>query len=68
MPGDIVTLAAAEGPPDEVLIDRRRMKAHRSAGGGKEDARPQRSVSTEAVATANCTRSPMAKARRSAPR
>ncbi|WP_086011743.1 IS5 family transposase [Sphingomonas sp. PAMC 26621] len=30
-----VTLAAADGPPAEVLIDSTHMKAHRSAGGGK---------------------------------
>ncbi|WP_210264229.1 IS5 family transposase [Bradyrhizobium denitrificans] len=36
-----VTLAAAGGPPAEVLIDSTHMKAHRSAGGGKGGARPQ---------------------------
>jgi hypothetical protein len=30
-----VTLAAAGGPPAEVLIDSMHMKVHRSAGGGK---------------------------------
>ncbi len=35
-----VTLAAAGGPPAEVLIDSTHMKAHRSAGGGKGGARP----------------------------
>jgi transposase len=30
-----VTLAAAGGPPAEVLIDSTHMKAHRSAAGGK---------------------------------
>lgn len=37
-----VTLAAAGGPPAEVLIDSTHMKAHRSAGGGKRMARPVR--------------------------
>lgn len=35
-----VTLAAAGGPPAQVLIDSTHMKAHRSAGGGKGGARP----------------------------
>ena len=34
----VVTLAAAGGPPAEVLIDSTHMKAHRSAGGGKGGA------------------------------
>ena len=36
-------LAAAGGPPAEVLIDSTHMKAHRSAGGGKGGRSPRRS-------------------------
>jgi len=36
----IVTLAAAGGPPAEILIDRTHIKAHRSASGGKGRAHP----------------------------
>ena len=61
-----VTLAAAGGPPAEVLIDSTHMKAHRSAGGGKGGRSSRRSGSAEAVATASSTRSPTAKVARSA--
>ena len=61
-----VTLAAAGGPPAEVLIDSTHMKAHRSAGGGKGGRSSRQSGSAEAVATASFTRSPTVKAARSA--
>src|SRR4028119_1849722 len=48
-----VTLAAAGGPPAEVLIDSTHMKAHRSAGGGKGGRSSRRSGSAEVVATAS---------------
>ena len=60
------TLAAAGGPPAEVLIDSTHMKVHRSAGGGKGGPTPKRSGSVAAGATASCTRSPTAKVGRSA--
>ena len=61
-----VTLAAAGGPPAEVLIDSTHMKAHRSAGGGKGGRSSKPSASAGAVATASSTRSPAAKVDRSA--
>jgi transposase len=61
-----VNLAAAGGPPAEVLIDSTHMKAHRSAGGGKGGRSSRRSGSAAAATTAGCTRSPTAKAGRSA--
>jgi transposase len=61
-----VTLAAAGGPPAEVLIDSTHMKAHRSAGGGKGGRSSRRSGSVEAVATASSTHLPTAKVARSA--
>jgi transposase len=61
-----VTLAAAGGPPAEVLIDSTHMKAHRSAGGGKGGRSSRRSASAAVAATASFTRSPMAKVDRSA--
>jgi transposase len=61
-----VTLAAAGGPPAEVLIDSTHMKAHRSAGGGKGGRSSKRSGSAEVAATASSTRSPTAKVARSA--
>jgi transposase len=61
-----VTLAAAGGPPAEVLIDSTHMKVHRSAGGGKGGRSSRRSGSVEVAATASSTRSPMAKVGRSA--
>lgn len=60
------TLAAAGGPPAEVLIDSTHMKAHRSAGGGKGGRSPRRSGSAEVAATASFTRLQTAKAARSA--
>ena len=56
------TLAAAGGPPAEVLIDSAHVKAHRSAAGGKGGRTSRRSVSVGAVATPRSTRSPTAKA------
>jgi transposase len=61
-----VTLAAAGGPPAEVLIDSTHMEAHRSAGGGKGARSSRRSGSAGAAATASSTLSPTAKAGRSA--
>ncbi len=69
-----VTLAAAGGPPAEVLIDSTHMKAHRSAGGGKACAEhsrsggltSKRSGSAEVAATASSMRLPMVKVGRSA--
>jgi transposase len=61
-----VTLAAAGGPPAEVLIDSTHMKAHRSAAGGKGGRISRRSGSAGAAATVSSTRSPTAKAGRSA--
>lgn len=60
-----VALAAAGGPPAEVLIDSTHMKAHRS-GAAERGASPRRAGSAGAAATANSTRSPTAKAGRSA--
>jgi len=59
-------LAAAGGPPAEVLIDSTHMKAHRSAAGGKGGRSSRRSGSAGAAATASSTRLPMARADRSA--
>ncbi len=61
-----VTLAAAGGPPAEVLIDSTHMKAHRSAGGGKGGLISKRSGSAEVAATASSMRLPMVKVGRSA--
>lgn len=61
-----VALAAAGGPPAEVLIDSTHMKAHRSAAGGKGGRSSRRSGSAGVAATASSTRSPTAKADRSA--
>jgi transposase len=58
-------LAAAGGPPAEVLIDSTHVKAHRSAAGGKGGRTSRRSVSAGAVATPRSTPSPTAKAGRS---
>jgi transposase len=60
-----VTLAAAGGPPAEVLIDSTHMKAHRSASGGKGGPAIKRSAPVGADATASSMLSPMAKAARS---
>lgn len=59
-------LAAAGGPPAEVLIDSTHMKVHRSAGGGKGGRSIRPSGSVGAVATASSTRSRTVKAGRSA--
>ena len=45
------TLAAAGGPPAEVLIDSTHIKAHRSAAGGKGGLKPRPSASRVAAAT-----------------
>ncbi len=60
------TLAAAGGPPAEVLIDSTHVKAHRSAAGGKGGLTRRRSAAAGAAATASSTPSPTAKAGRSA--
>lgn len=59
-------LAAAGGPPAEVLIDSTHMKAHRSAAGGKGGLKRRRSGSVAAGGPASSTRSPTAKGDRSA--
>jgi len=58
-------LAAAGGPPAEVLIDSTHVKAHRSAAGGKGGRMPRRSASAAADATPRSTPSPTPKASRS---
>ena len=58
-------LAAAGGPPAEVLIDSTHVKAHRSAAGGKGGRISRRSASVEAGATPRSTPSPTARAVRS---
>jgi len=58
-------LAAAGGPPAEVLIDSTHVKAHRSAAGGKGGLTIRRSASAEAGATQRSTPSPTAKVGRS---
>ena len=59
------TLAAAGGPPTEVLIDSTHVKVHRSAAGGKGGRIPRRSGSAGADATPRSTPSPMARGGRS---
>ena len=49
------TLAAAGGPPAEVLIDSTHVKAHRSAAGGKGGLSPKPSAPLEADATPSST-------------
>jgi transposase len=44
------TLAAAGGPPAELLLDSTHIKAHRCAAGGKGGARSRRSASAAAAA------------------
>ena len=61
-----VTLAAAGGPPAELLIDSTHMKAHRSAGGGKGGRSSKRSGLAGVDATASSTHSRTAKGGRSA--
>ena len=51
-----VALAAAGGPPAEVLLDSTHVKAHRSAAGGKGGRSSRRSASAEAVGTPKSTR------------
>jgi transposase len=58
-------LAAAGGPPAQVLIDSTHVKAHRSAAGGKGGLRPKPSEPHAAGETPSCTLSPTAKAARS---
>lgn len=60
-----VTLAAAGGPPTEVLIDSTHMKAHRSSAGGKGGLSSRRSASAGAAGRASSTRSPTATGGRS---
>lgn len=59
-------LAAAGGPPSEVLIDSTHMKAHRSAAGGKGGLISRRLASAEVAGRASSMRSPMARADHSA--
>ena len=59
------TLAAAGGPPAEVLIDSTHVKAHRSAAGGKGGRAPRRSASAVAGATPRFMPSPMVRGDRS---
>ena len=59
------TLAAAGGPPTEVLIDSTHVKAHRSAAGGKGGRASRRSGSAGADATPRSTPSPMVRVGRS---
>ena len=59
------TLAAAGGPPAEVLIDSTHVKAHRSAAGGKGGRASRRSGSAGADATPRSTPSPMVRVGRS---
>lgn len=49
------TLAAAGGPPAEVLLDSTHVKAHRCAAGGKGGSAPRRSASAAAGAPPRCT-------------
>lgn len=51
-------LAAAGGPPAEVLIDSTHVKAHRSAAGGKGGLTRRRSAAAEAAATPRSMPSP----------
>lgn len=48
-------LAAAGGPPAEVLMDSSAVKAHRSASGGKGGSGPRRSVARAADAPPSST-------------
>jgi len=58
-------LAAAGGPPAQVLIDSTHVKAHRSAAGGKGGLTLKPSGPHAAAATPSSTRSPTGKAARS---
>lgn len=51
-----VALAAAGGPPAEVLLDSTHVKAHRSAAGGKGGRSARRSASAGADRTPKSTR------------
>ena len=59
------TLAAAGGPPAEVLIDSTHIKAHRSAAGGKGGLKPRPSAARGVGATPSSTPSPTSEAARS---
>lgn len=49
--GDLFeALAAADGPPSQVLIDSTAVRAHRSASGGKGGSKPRRSAARAAGA------------------
>ena len=50
-----VALAAAGGPPAEILLDSTHIKAHRCATGGKGGSRSRRSASAEADAPPKST-------------
>jgi transposase len=58
-------LAAAGGPPAQVLIDSSAVKAHRSASGGKGGRPARRSAARAAAARQRSTRSPTSSAARS---
>ena len=58
-------LAAAGGPPAEVLIDSTHVKAHRSAAGGKGGRISRRSASAGVDAIPKSTRSPTVRGDRS---
>ncbi len=58
------TLAAAGGPPAEVLIDSTHIKAHRSAAGGKGGLRSRPSAARGVGATPSSTPSPTNEAAR----
>lgn len=49
------TLAAAGGPPAEVLLDSTSMKVHRCGAGGKGGRGRRQSVSAEVAAPLKCT-------------
>jgi transposase len=49
------TLAAADGPPAEVLLDSTHIKAHRCAAGGKGASKPRHSASAAADAPPRST-------------
>ena len=51
-----VALAAAGGPPAEILLDSTHIKAHRCATGGKGGSRSRRSASAEADVPLKSTR------------
>lgn len=59
------TLAQADGPPAQVLIDSSAVKAHRCASGGKGGSRTKPSAARVAGARPRSMRSPIASAARS---